>query len=97
MPGFQEILILAGIVFLIFFIPRITRKTKKKTIVKTDVKLVHWKIRLLIVLSFTWLSIAAIYYKVWTGAFVEFLKFGLFPVFGVWGLYWVLQGFSKKS
>ncbi len=97
MPGFQEILILAGIVFLIFFIPKITRKTNEKTIVKSDVKLVHWKIRLLIVSSFTWLSITAIYYKVWTGTFVEFAEFGLLPVLGVWGVYWILQGFNKKT
>lgn len=97
MPGFQEILILVGIVLVIFFLPRITRRTKETMNIKSDITLVHWKIRLLIVFSLAWLAFTALYFKVWQLNFIEFTKFGILPTLGVWGIWWIIRGFGKKS
>ena len=97
MPGFQEILILAGIVLVIFFLPRMVRKNKEIRITKSDITLVHWKIRLLIVFSLAWLAFTALYFKVWQLNFIEFTKFGILPILGVWGIWWIIRGFGKKS
>lgn len=93
LPGFQEILILAAIAFAIFFVPRMLKRPKESSDSKSvSTFRIDWKFRLLIVVSLAWISFTALYFRIWELKLIEFTKFGIMPVFVIWGIVWIVKG-----
>lgn len=91
----QEILIIALLFVLIFFLPRRLGKGGSKKS-GTVLKNLSGRLRLALLVSVVWLLAWAAYFRPWSGEILGFALVGLSPVALGWGILWVVDGFKKK-
>ena len=98
MSGFQEILVIALLVAVIFILPRRLgrqRNSGRSAGVPATLKALSGRIRLALLLSLIWIASASFYWRPWQGEPLPFLTIGVAPIVVCWGLIWVLAGFRK--
>ena len=96
--GINEIVVIALIAFVIFFIPRIkANKRQEITFVKPAKKTpaVPGRVRISIFLSVLWIIASALYFEPWNKNLITFCYAGACPVLVGWGLAWVVAGYTK--
>jgi len=93
MSGFQELIVIALVVFLIIFMPR---KPKPRTGGTGFRKRLSGKMRLGIAMSAVYLAGAAAWLKPWEEEPIRFLCIGVGPVLAGWLACWVLAGFRGR-
>jgi hypothetical protein len=95
--GFQEILIVAGIVLAILFLPRLMGSQRGAPSTQQPSLQVTGRLRIAIAASVIYPAAIAALLQPWKGNLVRFLYVGIGPVVFAWLLYWVFMGFRKKS
>jgi hypothetical protein len=97
--GIQELLLLAAIVLLILFLPRLISRWDRRQpgplALRRTPQPLSGRLRLAIVASLFWLLGTAVYFKPWKGNLESFLILGLGLLVSVWGLAWAIAGFKK--
>lgn len=96
MTGFQEILIIVGIVLGIFFLPRMMSKKPAPRRVRPKLEM-SGKMRMAVAASVLHPLLCAAFFKPWqqAGLFV-FIYIGVAPVVVGWLAAWVFVGFNKR-
>lgn len=97
MSGLQEIIIIAGIVLAILFLPRVMGSRRGAPSIRQSALRVTGRLRIAIAASVIYPAIVAAFLQPWKGDLFRFLYIGLGPVVVAWLLYWVLDGFKKKN
>lgn len=95
MSGVQEILVLAVIVLIIFYLPRLRSKESAKK-VGPPLPPLSGRLRAAIAASAFWPLAAAAFLKPWRGEFWTFFYIGICPVLAAWAAAWVLTGYKKN-
>jgi hypothetical protein len=95
--GFQEILMVAGIVLAILFLPRLMGSQRGAPSKRHPSLQVAGRLRIAIAASVVYPAVIAALLQPWKGDLVRFLYVGLGPVALAWLLYWVIVGFKNKS
>ena len=96
MSGFQEILIIAGIVLAILFLPRMMGSRRGAPSIQQPALQVTGRLRIAIAASVIYPAIIAAILQPWNGDLVRFIYIGIGPVVLAWLLYWVIKGFNRK-
>lgn len=97
MSGFQELLVIALIVFGIVFMPRMMPKKRVRRVPSSASRhRMSGKMRLGIAFSVIYLAGAAAWFAPWQNDPVPFFYAGAGPVFAGWLIYWVVAGFRKR-
>ena len=96
MSGFQEIIIVAGIVLAILFLPRMMGNRRGAASTQQPALQVTGRLRVAIVASVIYPAIIAAILQPWNGDPVRFIYIGIGPVVFAWLLYWVIKGFNSK-
>ena len=97
MSGFQEILLILALVFILFFLPRMVSRPAEpaKPPPRPAFKPLYGRWRLALVISAAWLTAAAMWLRPWVKAPLMFLGIGVVPVLIFWGGVWVAAGYRK--
>ncbi|AOY60406.1 MULTISPECIES: hypothetical protein [Desulfococcus] len=97
MSGFQELIVIALVVFLIIFMPRVMpRKPEPRAGGTGFRKRLSGKMRLGIAVSAVYLAGAAAWFKPWEEEPIRFLYIGVGPVLAGWLACWVVAGFRGR-
>lgn len=96
MSGIQEILVVAVVILILFYLPK---RTADSRIEKST--FAPWtfsgKMRLAILASLIWLAVAAYLLQPWQKTIYPFIYFGIGPVALAWGVGWVITGYRKHK
>nr|NJM01634.1 hypothetical protein [Desulfobacula sp.] len=97
MTGISEILLLILLAACIFILPRMFKgeSAQKKRSGTQVLKTLPAKTRAGLVLSIAYPLCMALYLKPWGGNALAFVSYGLFPVFLLWALAWIVSGMKK--
>ncbi|MBW1699898.1 MAG: hypothetical protein JRK26_24255 [Deltaproteobacteria bacterium] len=99
--GIQEILILVIVILSLFLLPRLLSRNQNRKIQQPSVSgmfsALSGRMRLALVASAVWPLLTAGYFRPWKTGFFPYLYIGVFPVFLLWGIHWVIGGFRKKK
>ena len=95
--GFQEILIVAGIVLAILFLPRVMGSRRVAPEIQRPAFRLSGRLRMAIAASVVYPGLIATLVQPWNGEMARFLYLGLGPVVLGWLLYWIIDGFKKKN
>lgn len=94
----QEFLVVAAIVLVLFFIPRLLNRKPAPAPERNDgmmMTLPGW-MRLAILITIFWIVALAAYLEPWKGSnTIEFLYIAIGPVTAAWGIFWVWSGYKK--
>jgi hypothetical protein len=97
MSSFQELLVIAGIILGIIFLPRMTsRMPTRPRIVRPKTRM-SGKMRVVVAASIIYPALAAAYFKPWQEGLVLFCYLGIGPVALGWMTAWIFAGFKNKS
>lgn len=96
MSGFQEIIIVAGIVLAILFLPRVMGSRRGTPRVEQPGVQVTGRMRIAVAVSVIYPAIIAAILQPWKGDLVRFLYIGIGPVVLAWLFFWVIKGFKNK-
>jgi len=94
--GIQEILVVAVVILILFYLPKrtVARHKEQSTMAFRNLS---GKIRLAIFASLIWLAVAAYLLQPWQKTFYPFIYFGFGPVALVWGVAWVIIGYRRQN
>ncbi len=97
MTGISEILLLILLIAFIFILPRMfNRESGKKRADRMFImKKLSVKTRGVIVLSVVYPICMSFYLKPWQDNSITFIFYGLFPVFLIWAMVWIISGRKK--
>lgn len=97
MTGISEILLLILVIACIFILPRMFqgKSIPKKEDGRAMLKRLPAKTRGGIVLSIAYPLCIALHLKPWSGNELAFVFYGLFPVFLLWAVVWIVSGRKK--
>lgn len=94
----QEILVVAAIALVLFFIPRFMRRKAEPAPQQDNpgiiTKLTGW-MRLAILVTIFWIAGLSVYLKPWENFSMLFPYIILGPVAVGWGAFWVWSGYKK--
>lgn len=94
MFGFQEILIIIGVILGLIFIPRMINQNQPQRRPEPGFRL-SGKVRVAIAASVVYLALTVAYFRPWQGNYLIFVYVGIGPIILAWLIYWVLSGFKK--
>jgi hypothetical protein len=98
--GFQELLIIALLLAVIFLIPRVFGKPRAAAPSRPSSprmpRVPGINLRFGIACSIIWPLVTAFYFEPWQGDLQRFLFVGITPVLIGWACYWVLWGSRRR-
>jgi hypothetical protein len=100
LSGLQEILLIIVILVGLFVIPRMIQRPQRPQALparRPQLPPVSGKMRLAILASAIWLSLAAAFFTPWRNGWEGFAYVGAGVVALAWGAVWVIRGFRKRS
>lgn len=102
MPGFQELLVIALIVAIIFFLPRMTSPDRRRPAPPRRRRVLprvtlSGRIRLALVGSVFWAVAWALIDTPWQSDWRPFVFHGVLPVAMIWAMIWVIRGFNRRE
>ncbi len=99
--GLSELLLLAAIILGIFFLPRMTARSKppprQLKVISRLLPSLTGRQRLAIVISVFWPIASAVYLAPWQNGWRPFTLFGAGPVILFWSLNWVAAGYRNRN
>ncbi len=99
--GLSELLLLVAIILGIFFIPRMTARSKplpkQLKVIPPSLSSLTGRQRFAIVVSIFWPVAAALYLAPWQTGWRTFMLIGLGPVVLIWSLRWVAAGYKNRN
>ena len=95
LSGISEILLLVAIGLVILMLPRLGSRVRgTQEVTRRGLALTGW-MRAGIVVSLAWPALVAVLLKPWQDDPASFFYIGLAPVFGAWGIFWIVMGYKK--